>query len=167
MTHQEMCQKAVDAYRKANPSITVTRWEYDTEETGAAILHIGNRSVRIKYSPAEGYEMIRQIDTKPTASQASHQVGVQNALYDMPEFVPWTKLDESGTGALPVILDIMAYVILFGSIIGVIFSPVSLAVGLLLFAGLASAAAMTKSVRATSAKTAYIAETLHYIAKRK
>lgn len=167
MTNEEICTKAVAAYHLANPDIVVDKWECAPGTEGVVILSIGTRKVYICHSDANGFEMIKQSDIHLLGEHNETVTAEQKETFDMPEFVPWKQLDESGTGALPVFLDIIAYVILFGSFFGMLFSPIVIVGGIGLFIGIASAAAMVKSARATSAKAAYAAQLLEYIAKTK
>jgi hypothetical protein len=171
MTNKELCTKAVAAYHMANPNITVDEWECDPENEGVAILSIGGRKVYIRHDEENGFEMLKHY-----AAPAGHQEGnLQPVEVDIddfiPEFIPWRNLDDGGTGALPVVLDLLAVIcIIIGCILFFTVTMLWLAYVVGCFVGAVAlhiVAAIIRSTRATQAHAAYIEALLVHIAEKK
>lgn len=169
MTNKEICTKAVAAYHIANPNVTVDEWECDPDNEGVAILTVNGRKVYLKYDSLNGFELLKHYETtsqKP--DQPKVVTGNLKGHEPLPEYIPWNQLAEGGTGALPVVLDILAVVCVFVGII--LFSTVTMlwlsyVVGCFVGAvALHIVAAIIRSTRATQAHAAHIETLLQHIA---
>lgn len=166
MTNKEICTKAVAAYHMANPDITVDEWECDPDNEGVAILTVNGRKLRIKYDPIKGFEMLKNhpIPDKATSQTVAHSTPVAS----IPDPKDWNETAEAGTGALPVLLDILAIICAIAGI--VLFNSVTmlwLAYVVGCFVGavvLHIAATVIRSIRATQAHAANIERLLAHIA---
>lgn len=172
MTNKEICTKAVAAYHMANPNITVDEWECDPDSEGVAIMSVAGRKVYIKYDQDNGFEMVKHYETTSHATDQPNVVmGNLKGHEPLPEYIPWNQLAEGGTGALPVVLDLLAGLCIFAGFI--LFFTVTMlwlayVVGCFVCAvTLHIAATIIRSTRATQAHAAYIEAVLVHIAAKK
>ena len=169
MTNKEICTKAVAAYHIANPNITVDEWECDPDQEGVAILTVNGRKLCIKYDPSNGFEMLKNYAIPEKV--ASQTVAYPDPVVNIPDPKGWNEIEKTGTGALPVLLDVLAVICI---IIGfILFSTVTMlwfayVVGCFVGAVvLHIAATVIRSIRATQAHASNIEDLLAYLAANK
>lgn len=172
MTNKEICTKAVAAYHVANPNITVDEWECDPDNEGVAILTVNGRKVYLKYDSLHGFELLKHYETTSHATDHPHVVmGNLKGHEPLPEYIPWNQLAEGGTGALPVVLDLLAGLcIIVGFILFFTVTMLWFAYVVGCFVGAVTlhiAATIIRSTRATQAHAAYIEALLVHIAEKK
>lgn len=166
MTNKEICTKAVAAYHIANPNITVDEWECDQDNDGVAILSVNGRKLSIKYDSLHGFEMLKNYAIPEKVS--SQIVSNYAPAVIIPDPKNWNETAEAGTGALPVLLDILAVICIIVGI--VLFNSVTmlwLAYVVGCFVGavvLHIAATSIRSIRSTQAHAANIESLLSHIA---
>lgn len=171
MTNKEMCTKAVAAYHMANPNVTVEEWECATDQEGVAIMTVSGRKVYLKYDSLNGFELLKHYETtNQNPEKPAVVMGNLKGHEPLPEYIPWKHLAEGGTGALPVVLDLLAVICI---VVGfMLFSTVTmlwLAYVVGCFAGAVAlhiVAAIIRSTRATQAHTAHIEALMVYIANK-
>ena len=84
-----------------------------------------------------------------------------------PEFIPWSQLQEEGTGVLPFLLDVIGIVVFVVSAVCIMFTFLAPLVGAALWLSLHTAATVIRTLRATQAHTAYAEALLVHIAEKK
>lgn len=171
MTNKEICTKAVAAYHLANPDIIVDSWECDPNSEGVAILSVGGRKVYIKHDQDNGFEMIKHYEiTSHAEKDVKVVMGNLKGQIPPPDYIPWNQLAEGGTGALPVLLDLLAVVCIFvGFFLFATVNMLWLSYVVGCFVGAVTlhiAATVIRSMRATQAHAAYIASLLVHIAEK-
>lgn len=171
MTNKEICTKAVAAYHMANPNITVDEWECAPDQEGVAILTVNGRKVYLKYDSLNGFELLKHYEvTSHTTDKPKVVTGNLKGNEPLPEYIPWNQLTKGGTGALPVVLDLLAVLCIFvGFILFFTVTMLWLAYVVGCFAGAVAlhiVAAVIRSARATQAHTAHIEALLIYIAEK-